>query len=87
MINNVEKIVTEFESSLLGLLLTKIKTYTNKEFIIADVFGKEWDRIPVSTRKNIGKKFAILVTNKKIKNIEFSIKDSSNKQWYKNKNF
>ena len=85
MSKTVGTIVDTFEKSLVELLLDKIKTYTEKQFKIEDVFGREWDRIPVSTRKNIGRKFAKEVTANKIQNIEFLKKDSANTQWYINK--
>lgn len=86
MFNNVEDIVNDFETNLLNLLQSKLTGYPKGIFCIDEVFEKEWSRIPASsTRKSLGRKFADLVTMQKIKDVEFSAKSSSNKQYYEKK--
>ena len=85
MSNNVETIIDSFESALLDLLLEKLKTYHKGDFLIEDLFNTEWKRIPETTRKTLGKRFARYIEQHPELNVEFLKKDSANKQHYEKK--
>lgn len=81
MQNKIEKIVGDFENQLLNLLINELTNHKPCEFIIEDIL-EGFGRIPVQTRKNIGKKFAKCVDNGMVPNVKFLRTDSSNKSWY-----
>ena len=74
---------------MLSYISTKVDiTIDNEEgFLIKDLFtGDEWNRLPKSTRIQLGQAFLKEVKAGLISNVIMGNKGSNNQQWYKKVN-